>query len=83
MGASLMGNLDAIYKHAAYPSIKLHTMSGAMRQRPGGIVLFAYTFAGKFWVDLVYDENAFDRPVVDRFWKEFEKGMEELLEGRC
>lgn len=37
VGVSVLGNLDALYQTKEYPSIKLHTMSGAPRQRSGGM----------------------------------------------
>ena len=45
MGVSMLGNLDAMYKHAAFPEIKLRSLTTGSRQRPGGLLLFAYTFA--------------------------------------
>jgi hypothetical protein len=49
IGLSLLGNLDGIYKHAAFPKIQLHTLTTGSRQRPGGMLLFGYTFAGKWF----------------------------------
>jgi hypothetical protein len=68
LGLSLLGNLDGIYKHAMFPDIQLHTLTTGSRQRQGGMLLFVYTFAGKLWVSLGYDENGFDKAVVDKFW---------------
>ena len=45
MGVSMLGNLDGMYKHAAYPDIKLTSLTTGSRQRPGGLLLFAYNFA--------------------------------------
>ena len=45
MGVSMLGNLDGMYKHAAYPDITLKSLTTGSRQRPGGLLLFAYTFA--------------------------------------
>ncbi len=45
MGVSMLGNLDGMYKHAAYPDLKLKSLTTGSRQRPGGLLLFAYTFA--------------------------------------
>ena len=68
MGLSLLGNLDGIYKHANFPSIRMHTLTTGSRQRNGAMLLFGYTFAGKLWISLGYDENGFADDVVDRFW---------------
>ncbi|KAF8641188.1 hypothetical protein AX17_000823 [Amanita inopinata Kibby_2008] len=69
MGLSLLGNLDSIYKHSTYPDIQLHTLTTGSRQRAGGLLMFGYTFAGKLWVSLGYDENGFDKDVIETFWK--------------
>jgi len=83
LGLSLLGNLDGIYKHAAYApaGICLHTLTTGSRQRAGAMLLFGYTFAGKLWLSLGYDENGFDKEVVDRFWKDLGRGVEEFLEA--
>jgi hypothetical protein len=47
IGLSLLGNLDGIYKHSAFPKIQLHTLTTGSRQRAGGMLLFGYTFVGK------------------------------------
>ncbi|KAJ8523385.1 hypothetical protein ONZ45_g174 [Pleurotus djamor] len=60
IGLSLLGNLDGIYKHSNFPDISLHTLTTGSRQRPGGMLLFGYTFAGKLWLSLGYDENGFE-----------------------
>ncbi|KAI6031478.1 hypothetical protein BKA83DRAFT_644792 [Pisolithus microcarpus] len=69
LGLSLLGNLDGIYKHATLPAVKLHTLTTGSRQRSGGMLLFGYTFAGKLWVSLGYDENGFDKEVVETYWQ--------------
>jgi hypothetical protein len=79
IGLSLLGNLDGIYKHASFPEIQLHTLTTGSRQRQGGMLLFGYTFAGKLWVSLGYDENGFDKAVVDKFWDNALECMDELL----
>lgn len=79
IGLSLLGNLDGIYKHANFPEIELHTLTTGSRQRPGGMLLFAYTFAGKLWVSLGYDENGFDKALVQKFWDNCIDGIEEFL----
>ncbi|KAJ7225260.1 hypothetical protein GGX14DRAFT_386181 [Mycena pura] len=47
IGLTLMGDLDGVYKHSAFPRIELHTLTAGTRQRAGGILLFVYTFSGQ------------------------------------
>jgi len=68
IGLSLLGNLDGIYKHPSFLDIELHTLTTGSRQRSGGMLLFGYTFIGKLWLSLGYDENGFDNEVVEKFW---------------
>jgi len=79
LGLSLLGNLDGIYKHSTFPNISLHTLTTGSRQRPGGMLLFGYTFAGKLWVSLGYDENGFEKDTVEIFWGNVLSGLDELL----
>ena len=79
IGLSLLGNLDGTYKHATFPAFKLHSLTTGSRQRAGGMLLFGYTFAGKFWVSLGYDENGLDKEVVETFWKNALQVMDEFL----
>ncbi|KAI3622817.1 hypothetical protein WG66_015716 [Moniliophthora roreri] len=79
IGLSLLGNLDGMYKHGSFPDIKLHTLTTGSRQRPGGMLLFGYTFVGKLWVSLGYDKNGFDQDVVDRFWANVLGSIDDLL----
>jgi len=79
IGLSLLGNLDGIYKHANFPQIKMHTLTTGSRQRPGGMLLFGYTFAGKLFVSLGYDENGFDKEVVGKFWANVLDSIDEFL----
>ena len=79
IGLSLLGNLDAMYKHANFPDIKMHTLTTGSRQRNSGMLLFGYTFAGKLWVSLGYDENGFEQKVIDQFWSNVLGGIEEFL----
>ncbi|KAF5368480.1 hypothetical protein D9758_002233 [Tetrapyrgos nigripes] len=79
IGLSLLGNLDGTYKHSRYPEIELHTLTTGSRQRPGGMLLFGYTFRSKFWVSLGYDKNGFEEGVVERFWNQVLLSIEELL----
>ncbi|KAJ7149075.1 hypothetical protein C8R43DRAFT_1008050 [Mycena crocata] len=69
MGLSLLGDLDRIYKHSAFPNIQLHTLTTGSRQRAGGMLLFGYTFVRKLWISLGYDKAGFDSDTVELFWK--------------
>ncbi|EKM61320.1 uncharacterized protein PHACADRAFT_247854 [Phanerochaete carnosa HHB-10118-sp] len=79
IGLSLLGNLDGMYKHANFSRIKLHTLTTGSRQRQGAMLLFGYTFVGRLWVSLGYDENGFSEGVVDKFWTECLQAIEEFL----
>ena len=79
MGLSLLGNLDGIYKHAAYPAAKMHTLTTGSRQRHGAMLLLSYTFKGRLWITFGYDCNGFEGDVVDRFWKEALDCVDEFL----
>lgn len=83
IGVSLLGNLDGIYKHAIYQEagIRLHTLTTGSRQRSGAMLLFVYTFVGKLWLSLGYDENGFEKECVGEFWKGLQDGVQEFLEG--
>jgi hypothetical protein len=82
IGLSLLGNLDGIYRHAVYDpaGIKLHTLTTGSRQRPGAMLLFGYTFAGKLWLSLGYDQNGYEQTTVTRFWEGLQRGVTEFLE---
>ena len=79
IGLSLLGNLDGIYKHATFPALELHTLTTGSRQRNGAMLLFGYTFAGKLWISLGYDENGFAEGAVEKFWEEAITCVEEFL----
>jgi hypothetical protein len=79
IGLSMLGNLDGMYKHAEFPKIKLHTLTTGSRQRPGSMLLFGYTFVGKLWVSLGYDENGFDKEVINKYWANVLSAIDELL----
>ncbi|CAA7265890.1 unnamed protein product [Cyclocybe aegerita] len=79
IGLSLLGNLDGIYKHANFPTIKLHTLTTGSRQRAGGMLLFGYTFVDKLWISLGYDENGFEEGTVQKFWKNVLSTVDEFL----
>jgi hypothetical protein len=79
LGLSLLGNLDGVYKHALFPDIQMHTLTTGSRQRAGGMLIFGYTFAGKLWVSLGYDENGFEKEVLQKFWDNVLHAIDELL----
>ena len=79
MGLSLLGNLDAIYKHSTFQEIELHTLATGSRQRSGGMLLFGYTFVEKLWVSFGYDKNGFQEDVMDAFWSQVTKAIDEFL----
>ena len=79
MGLSLLGNLDATYKHTTFPEIELHTLTTGSRQRSGGMLLFGYTFVEKLWVSFGYDKNGFQDDVVDGFWTQVIEAIDEFL----
>lgn len=79
LGLSLLGNLDGVFKHESYSRVTLHSITNGSRQRPGAMLLFGYTFVGKFWLSLGYDANGFDDEVVQRFWGHLVNGVDEFL----
>lgn len=79
IGLSLLGNLDGIYKHQDFKSIKMHTLTTGSRQRNGGMLLFVYTFVGKLWLSLGYDEEGFEKETATTFWKGVEEAVDEFL----
>ncbi|KAK0465568.1 uncharacterized protein EV420DRAFT_1514945 [Desarmillaria tabescens] len=81
IGLSLLGNLDGIYKHANFGDVKLHTLTTGSRQRAGGMLLFGYTFVGKLWISLGYDENGFEKETVDKFWDNLLQSTDEFLDA--
>lgn len=81
MGLSLLGNLDALYAHASYPSLQLEKLTTGSRQRPGAILLFGYSFKGQTYLSLGYDQAGFEPGVVERLWDEMNDVTERLLVG--
>lgn len=63
------------------PPLILHfrSLTTGSRQRPGALLLFAYTFAGKLWFSLGYDVNGFKEGVVENWWSELQTGVDEFL----
>ncbi|KAG8894338.1 hypothetical protein FRC01_013029 [Tulasnella sp. 417] len=82
LGLSHIGNIDLIYKYKDYPSIQLHTFAPAVRVRPGGMLLFGYSFGGKLTLNLVYDLNGFKDGIIEAWWKDLLGGCDELLVGK-
>jgi hypothetical protein len=79
LGLSLLGNLDGIYKHQDFKSIKMSALTNGSRQRNGGMLLFGYTFVGKFWLSLGYDEEGFEKETVRKFWDGLQAAVDEFL----
>jgi hypothetical protein len=79
IGLSMLGNLDGIYKHPSFPTLKLHTLTTGSRQRNGGMLLFGYTFVGKLWLSLGYDVNGFDDDIVQTFWRNLLACVDDFL----
>ena len=79
IGLSLLGNLDGIYKHQDFDSIKMHTLTTGSRQRNGAMLLFGYTFVGKLWLSLGHDEEGFEKETVNKFWSELQAAVGEFL----
>lgn len=83
LGLSLLGNLDGIYQHPTFaPALTLTALTTGSRQRQGGILLFAYTFAGKLWLSLGWDQQGFTeegRRQVEGLWEGVQGGVGEFL----
>ena len=81
LGLSLIGNLDHIYTPTSYahPSVRLHSVTTASRQKEGGILLLEHTFAGRLWLHLCWDEMGFEEGVVETWWSEVVSGVGEFL----
>jgi len=59
-----------MYKHATFPKIKLEELTTGSRQRPGAMLLFAYTFVGQLFISLGYDSKGYPDGVVEEYYKE-------------
>ncbi|KAG9043517.1 hypothetical protein FS837_009465 [Tulasnella sp. UAMH 9824] len=81
LGLSHLGDLDGTYIHKDYSSIRVHSLTPAVRTRPGGLLLFGYTFAGKLTLNLVHDANGFKDGIFEAWWKDVLGGFDELLIG--
>jgi len=79
IGLSLLGNLDGIYKHQDFRTVKMHSLTTGSRQRNGGMLLFGYTFVGKLWLSLGYDEEGFEKETIGQFWTGVQDAVDEFL----
>ena len=79
IGLSLLGNLDGIYKHQDFKTIKMNTLTTGSRQRNGGMLLFGYTFVGKLWLSLGYDEEGFEKETIGKYWDGVQAAVDEFL----
>jgi hypothetical protein len=79
IGLSLLGNLDGIYKHQDFKAIKMNTLTTGSRQRNGGMLLFGYTFVGKLWLSLGYDEEGFEKETIGKYWNGVQAAVDEFL----
>ena len=79
LGLSMLGNLDGVYKHKQFADIRMHTLTTGSRQRNGAMLLFGYTFVGRLWVSLGYDENGLEPKAVSIFWQNMLDAMNEFL----
>lgn len=59
-----------MYKHATFDRIKLAELTTGSRQRPGAMLMFAYTFVGRLFVSLGYDTNGYPEGVVEEYYEE-------------
>ena len=75
----MLGNLDGMYSHPSFPDIHLESLTTGSRQRPGGLLLFAYTFKGKLWMSLGYDVNGFEGGAIEGFWDEVQGLVKEVM----
>jgi hypothetical protein len=79
VGLTHLGVLDNILEYKTYPSINPHTMTGLMRPRTGGSLFVTQCFKGKLLLTFEWDENAFDREVIQEWWNGVVKGVDEFL----
>lgn len=62
-----------------YPLVHSSDLTFGVRQRPGGALMFAYTYAGRLWLSLGWDRSAFEEGKVERLWEGCVQGVEEFL----
>jgi hypothetical protein len=83
IGFSMHGNLDRIYQHSAFGNIRCKEMLATTRWADGDEVFIAgYTFLGKLWFLMEYDQNALKPAIVEEFWRNFLTYTDEILVGR-
>ncbi|KAG9019427.1 hypothetical protein FRB90_002579 [Tulasnella sp. 427] len=82
LGLCHLGDLDKLLIQKDYPAVRPHTCTPAIRIRPGGLLVFAMTLAGKLSLHLVYDTNGFKDKIVEAWWADVIEGFEEFLVGR-
>lgn len=84
LGVSMLGNLDGVYKHPSYPSIRLEQLTTGSRQRRGASLVFAYTFAGRLWLNFGWEMEGLGggQGEVGRVWGKMKSVLEEVLLGR-
>jgi hypothetical protein len=68
-----------MYKHASFPKLQLFDLTTGSRQRPGASLLFAYTFSGRLFFSLGYDQNAYPAGSVELFWDKMIQLTRELM----
>ncbi|KAF9267557.1 hypothetical protein L218DRAFT_920562 [Marasmius fiardii PR-910] len=85
LGLSLIGNLDSVYIRSSYTNkeekrkVELITVTTASRQKAGGILFLEHTFAGRLNLHLCWDENGFERGVVEGLWVGMREAVREYL----
>ena len=59
----------------------MHTsdLTFGVRQRPGGMLMFSYTFAGRLWFSLGWDLAGYPKGYVEAFWDEVLEAVPEFL----
>ncbi|KAF7295092.1 hypothetical protein MIND_01047500 [Mycena indigotica] len=80
MGISHLGDLCSSYHPSSYPAIQFVDSVGHSRKAPGGILLFTRIAAGnRFALMLEWDAAAFPAGLVDEFWANFLRGVDEFV----
>lgn len=84
LGVSMLGNLDGVYKHPLYSSIHLEQLTTGSRQRRGASLVFAYTFAGRLWLNFGWEMEGLGggQGEVGRVWGRMKSVLEGVLLGR-
>jgi hypothetical protein len=79
VGLTLLGDLDDIYLAAAYPDFEFGRVASYTRKTKGKMLLLAFTFRGRFFIQLGWDANGFREGVVEEFWARILNGVDEFL----